>query len=77
MSGRLGGQGSADDAVDPSALFVLLGRDRHGEPLADAVRRGNAVGAIQVMSRGDNDGLPTRAELFAFMEGRRDWRKQA
>lgn len=40
----------------------------------ECVRRGNAVGAIQVMSRGDNDGLPTRQELFDFMEGKPDWR---
>lgn len=35
--------------------------------LREAVLRGNAIGAIQVMSRGDNDGLPTRAHLDAFM----------
>jgi len=32
------------------------------------VRRGNAIGAIQIMSVGDNDGLPTRAELNEFMK---------
>lgn len=36
-------------------------------PLEEAVRRGNAVGAIQVTCIGDNDGLPTRPELAAFM----------
>lgn len=34
----------------------------------DSVRRGNAVGAIQVMSVGDNDGLPTREQLDMFMQ---------
>lgn len=35
--------------------------------LKDAVRRGNAIGAIQVMSRGDNEGLPYPDQLKAFM----------
>lgn len=33
----------------------------------DAVRRGNAIGALAVMSPGDMDGLPTRAKLEDFM----------
>ena len=37
-------------------------------PLQDAVRRAAAIGAIQVMSRGDNEGLPTRAALDQFMK---------
>lgn len=32
-----------------------------------AVSRGNAIGALAVMSPGDMDGLPNRAELEAFM----------
>ncbi|MEA5010345.1 MAG: sugar kinase [Angelakisella sp.] len=43
--------------------------------MEEAVRRGNAIGAIQVMSVGDNDGLPTREELQAFMAGEKIWRK--
>lgn len=39
-----------------------------GLPVREAVRRGNAIGAIQVMSRGDNSGLPTREELERFMK---------
>lgn len=35
--------------------------------LKEAVRRGNAIGAIQVTSRGDNEGLPTRQQLQNFM----------
>lgn len=35
--------------------------------LEQAARRGNAVGAIQVSSRGDNDGLPNRSQLAKFM----------
>lgn len=36
-------------------------------PLEEAVRRGNAIGTIQVMSVGDNEGLPTREKLERFM----------
>ncbi|MDF1496356.1 sugar kinase [Caproiciproducens sp. CPB-2] len=39
-------------------------------PLREAVRRGNAIGAIQVMSRGDNEGLPTREQLQHFMQAK-------
>jgi len=38
-----------------------------GLKIEDAVKRGNAVGAIQVMSRGDNEGLPSREQLKKFM----------
>lgn len=62
----------AGDGFAAGVLSAL----QEGLPIREAVRRGNAVGAIQVMSRGDNDGLPTRAELEAFMAGRQDWRKQ-
>lgn len=62
-------------AGDGFAAGVLTAR-MEGLSLPEAVRRGCAVGAIQLTSRGDNDGLPTREELFAFMDGRPDWRKQ-
>ena len=48
---------------------------KEGLSLKDAVRRGNAIGAIQLTSKGDNDGLPTRQELADFMAGKKDWRK--
>ena len=54
-------------AGDGFAAGVLSAR-AEGLSWHDAVRRGNAVGAIQVMSVGDNDGLPTRDELARFME---------
>ena len=38
------------------------------EDLKDSVKRGNAIGAIQVMNIGDNEGLPTPKELKAFQE---------
>ena len=36
-------------------------------PMAEAVRRGNAIGAIVITSKGDNENLPTRDELIKFM----------
>jgi len=36
--------------------------------LKSAVMRGNAVGALQVQTYGDNDGYPTPAELQAFYQ---------
>ena len=52
----------------------VLSAIKEGLSLRETALRGNAVGAIQVMSRGDNDGLPTRKELTDFMKGRQDWR---
>ena len=37
-------------------------------PMDEAVRRGNAIGAIVITSKGDNENLPTRDELKKFME---------
>lgn len=37
-------------------------------PLAEAARRGCAIGALAVMSPGDNDGYPTPDELNTFMQ---------
>lgn len=42
--------------------------------LKEAVQRGNAIGAIQLMSQGDNDGLPTMDELNKFMDHDPNWR---
>ncbi len=52
----------------------LLSALREGLSLDSALDRGNAVGAIQVMSVGDNDGLPSRKELELFMSGNAQWR---
>jgi 2-dehydro-3-deoxygluconokinase len=38
-------------------------------PFADAVRRGAAMGAFCVSSKGDYAGLPTRSELNDFLSG--------
>ncbi len=53
----------AGDGFAAGILSALM----EGKDLREAVRRGNAVGAIQVTCIGDNDGLPTRKELAAFM----------
>ena len=45
----------------------VLSAVAEGLTLEEAVRRGNAIGTIQVMSVGDNDGLPSRKELAHFM----------
>ena len=39
-----------------------------GLSLRESVRRGNAIGTLQIMSPGDNTGLPTREQLAHFME---------
>lgn len=54
-------------AGDGFAAGVLSAR-AEGLDWFESVRRGNAVGAIQVMSVGDNDGLPTRDALEEFMK---------
>ena len=53
----------AGDGFAAGVISALM----EGYDLKEAVLRGNAVGAIQVMSRGDNDGLPYRMELARFM----------
>ncbi len=40
--------------------------------IEDTVKRATAIGALQVMSKGDNDGLPTLEKLKDFMEGNRE-----
>ena len=63
---------SVDEVVDTVgagggfAVGVISGL-LDGMPLPEAVRRGNAIGAMQVMTRGDNDGLPSRASLEQFL----------
>lgn len=53
----------AGDGFAAGVISALM----EGYDLKEAVLRGNAVGAIQVMNRGDNDGLPYRMELAQFM----------
>lgn len=53
----------AGDGFAAGVISALM----EGLSLKEAVVRGNAIGAIQVMSIGDNDGLPTRDELDDFI----------
>lgn len=52
-------------AGDGFAAGVISGI-LEGLPAAEAVRRGNAIGCLQVMHPGDNEGLPDREKLAAF-----------
>lgn len=53
-------------AGDGFAVGAISGR-LEGLSLKECVRRGNAIGAIQVQHISDNEGLPTRKELDAFI----------
>jgi 2-dehydro-3-deoxygluconokinase len=53
-------------AGDGFAVGVISGKLEH-LPIAEAVKRGNAIGAMAVMSPGDMDGLPSREELDEFL----------
>jgi len=55
-------------AGDGFAAGVLSGLFDGLTPF-EAAERGNAIGALQTMSSGDKNGLPTREELLAFMNG--------
>lgn len=54
-------------AGDGFAAGVISGI-LEGLSLKESARRGTAIGAIQVMSAGDNEGLPTRKKLEEFMK---------
>lgn len=55
-------------AGDGFAAGIISGLLRN-EPLEDAVRRANAVGAMVVGSSGDVEGLPTDEQVRRFMSG--------
>lgn len=54
-------------AGDGFAVGMISGR-LEGKVMADIVKRANAIGAMQVMTLGDNEGLPTQRELEGFMD---------
>ncbi|MBE6091860.1 sugar kinase [Selenomonas ruminantium] len=54
----------AGDGFAVGIISALL----EGLSLPEAVRRGTAIGALAVMSPGDNEGLPNRQKLQHFME---------
>ncbi len=53
----------AGDGFAAGVISALL----EGRDVRSAVTRGNALGALAVMSPGDMDGLPTREQLEAFL----------
>lgn len=53
-------------AGDGFAAGVLSGLLEH-LPLFECVRRGNAIGSIQITSRSDNEALPMRDDLMEYM----------
>lgn len=52
-------------AGDGFAVGLISGL-LEGLSLQEAAKRGNAIGALQVQTPGDNDGLPDREKLAAF-----------
>lgn len=54
-------------AGDGFALGVITAL-MEGKSMKSAVLRGNAIGALQVQTLGDNDGYPNREELRTFYE---------
>ena len=57
----------AGDGFAVGVVSALL----EGLSLPQAVRRGNAIGALAVLSPGDSEGLPTREQLEAFLSKRK------
>lgn len=53
----------AGDGFAVGVLSSIL----EGLPLHEAVRRGNAIGSLAVMVKGDFDGYPTRKELDEYL----------
>lgn len=53
----------AGDGFAVGVISALI----EGLPLSEAARRGNAIGAIQISHKSDNEGLPTREELKAVL----------
>lgn len=58
----------AGDGFAVGVVSALL----EGLPLREAVRRGAAIGALAIMSPGDNDGLPTVEGLKRYLAERQD-----
>jgi 2-dehydro-3-deoxygluconokinase len=54
-------------AGDGFAVGVISGL-MEGLSLQEAVKRGAAIGALAVMSLGDNEGLPDRERLVSYMQ---------
>lgn len=57
----------AGDGFALGVISALL----ENKPLKEAARRGNAIGALQVQTPGDNDGYPTQQQLADFYQQNR------
>lgn len=62
----------AGDGFAVGVISALL----ENQGLAQAAERGAAIGALAVMSPGDNEGLPTRERLQSFMAENRSRREK-
>ena len=62
----------AGDGFAVGVISALL----ENQGLAQAAERGAAIGALAVMSPGDNEGLPTRERLQSFMTENRSRREK-
>lgn len=54
----------AGDGFAVGVITALM----EGKSYIEAARRGNAIGALQVQTRGDNDGYPTQSGLEQFYQ---------
>lgn len=54
-------------AGDGFACGLLSGLVK-GKSIWDSIRRGNAIGALAVGTKGDNDGYPTEKELQSYLQ---------
>lgn len=54
----------AGDGFAAGVVSALL----EGLTLSDAVRRGNAIGSLQIQHISDNEALPTRVQLESYMK---------
>lgn len=54
-------------AGDGFAVGIISGL-LEGKTLDESVLRGNAIGSLQVMTPGDNDGLPTPDKLYEYIK---------
>lgn len=55
----------AGDGFAAGVISALL----DGQSIDEAVKRGNAIGSLQIQHKSDNEALPTRQELNTYMSG--------
>lgn len=55
----------AGDGFAAGVISALL----DGQSIDEAVKRGNAIGSLQIQHKSDNEALPTRQELNTYISG--------